>query len=130
MNQKIYNNQEEMKKYKQWIIPKIKRYLTNKINGNEKYIFIEWALLLEDDLYDIVDSIIMVYCPKEIQIKRLKNGDLGREEVIKRINLQLTNEQKIERIKQLDKEVYIIDTSDNPKIDEYEKILKKEGLKF
>ena len=36
--------------------------------------------------------------------------------------------KQIEKIKQLDKEVYIIDTSDNPKIDEYEKILKKEGL--
>lgn len=130
LNKRIYNNQEEMKKYKQWIIPKINSYLINKINDNQGYIFIEWALLIEDYLYDIVDNIIMVYCKREIQIKRLEDGDLGREEVIKRINLQLTNEQKIEKIKQLGKEFYIIDTSNNPQIEEYKEILKKEGLKF
>ena len=70
----------------------------------------------------------MVYCEKNIQIKRLENGDLGREEVIKRINLQLTNEQKLEKIKQLKKEFYIIDTSNNPKIEEYKSVLRKEGL--
>jgi len=71
----------------------------------------------------------MVYCEKEIQIKRLENGDLGKEEVIKRINLQLSNEQKLKKLKQLKKEIYIIDTSNNPKIEEYEKVLMKEGLK-
>jgi len=128
LNKKIYNNQEEMKKYKQFINPKIKKHLIEQINSNDAFIFIEWALLLEDNLYEIVDSIIMISCKKEIQIKRLENGDLGKEEIIKRINLQLTNEQKIQKIKQLNKEFYIIDTSNNPKIEEYENILKKEGL--
>lgn len=128
LNKKIYNNQDEMKKYKDFINPKIKEYLTKQINNTDGFIFIEWALLIEDGLYDLVDSIIMVYCKKEIQINRLENGDLGKEEVIKRMNLQLTNEQKLEKIKQLKKEFYIIDTSNNPKIEEYKSILKKEGL--
>ena len=128
LNKKIYNNIDEMIRYKDFINPKIKEYLTNQINNIDGFIFIEWALLIEDSLYDLVDSIIMIYCEEEIQIKRLENGDLGKEEVKKRINLQLTNEQKIERIKQLKKEFFIIDTSNKPKIQEYESILRKEGL--
>ena len=129
LNKKIYyNSQDEMKKYKDFINPKIKEYLIKQINNTEEFIFIEWALLIEDGLYDLVDSIIMVYCQKEIQINRLENGDLGKEEIIKRMNLQLTNEQKLEKIKQLKKEFYVIDTSNNPKVEEYEKVLKKEGL--
>ena len=128
LNQKIYNNPEEMKRYKEFINPQIKKYLVEKIKDNDCVVFIEWALLVEDGLDNIVDSIIEVYCKKEIQIKRLENGDLGKEEIIKRMNLQLTNEQKIEKIKQLNKEFYIIDTSNNPRIEEYESVLKKEGL--
>ena len=70
----------------------------------------------------------MIYCQEEIQIERLENGDLGREEVIKRINLQLTNEQKVDKIRKLRKEFFIIDTSNRPKEKEYEELLKKEGL--
>ncbi len=128
LNKKIYNSQDEMRKYKNFINPKIKEYLTKKINNMDGFIFIEWALLVEDGLYDLVDSIIMIYCREETQIKRLENGDLGKEEVIKRINLQLTNDQKLEKVKQLKKEFYSIDTSNNPKKQEYESILRKEGL--
>ena len=53
---------------------------------------------------------------------------LGKEEIEKRIKMQLTNEQKIDKIKQLKKEFFIIDTSNNPKENEYEELLKKEGL--
>ena len=99
-----------------------------QIRKNNVVIFIEWALLLEDDLYNIVDSIIMINCKKDTQIKRLENGDLGKEEIEKRIKMQLTNEQKIDKIKQSKKEFFIIDTSNNPKENKYEEILKKEGL--
>lgn len=128
LNKKIYDSEEEMNKYKRIINPKIKKYLNEKIKRNEGVIFIEWALLLEDNLYEIVDSIIMVYCKEEIQIKRLEYGDLGKESVRKRIKMQLTNKQKIDKIKELKKEFFVIDTSDNPKEKEYEEILKKEGL--
>lgn len=128
LNKKIYNNKEAMQEYKKFINPKIKKHLIEQINKNNGVIFIEWALLLEDELYDIVDSIIMVYCKEEIQIKRLESGNLGKESVIKRMKMQLTNEQKIDKIKQLKKEFFVIDTSDNPRENEYEELLKKEGL--
>ena len=128
LNKKIYNSKKVMEEYKKVINPKIKKYIIEKINKSNGVIFIEWALLLEDNLYDIVDSIIMVYCKEEIQIKRLENGDLGKESVIKRIKMQLTNEEKIDKIKQLKKEFFVIDTSNNPKENEYEELLRKEGL--
>ena len=128
LNKKIYNNQDEMKKYKDFINPKIKKYLIKQINNTDGFIFIEWALLIEDGLCDLVDSIILIYCKEGTQLKRLENGDLGKEKVIKRMNLQLTNEQKLKNIKQLKNEFYILDTSNNPKIEEYERVLKEEGL--
>ncbi len=128
LNEKIYNNENAMKEYKKYINPKIRNYLNEKIIKNEGIIFIEWALLLEDNLHDIVDSIIMVYCEENIQIKRLENGDLGKEKIIKRIKMQLANEEKIQKLKQLQKEFFIIDTTNNPKEKEYEELLKKEGL--
>lgn len=128
LNEKIYNNENAMKEYKKYINPKIRNYLNEQIRENEGIIFIEWALLLEDNLYDIVDSVIMVYCKEDIQIKRLENGDLGKEKIIKRIKMQLTNEEKIQKLKQLQKEFFIIDTTNNPEEKEYEELLKKEGL--
>ena len=115
VNQKIYNDKNAMEEYKQFINPKIKKYLNEQISKNDRVIFIS-------------DSIIMIYCKEEIQIKRLENGDLGKEFIMKRIKMQLTNEQKIDKIKQLKKEFFILDTSDNPKENEYEELLKKEGL--
>lgn len=128
LNKKIYNSKKAMEEYKKVINPKIKKSIIEKINKSNGVVFIEWALLLEDNLYDIVDSIIMVYCKEEIQIKRLENGDLEKESVIKRIKMQLTNEEKIDKIKQLKKEFFVIDTSNNPKENEYEELLRKEGL--
>ena len=128
LNKKIYNRRKAMEEYKKVINTKIKKDINEKINKSNGVIFIEWALLLEDNLYDIVDSIIMVYCKEEIQIKRLENGDLRKESVIKRIKMQLTNEEKIYKIKQLKKEFFVIDTSNNPKENEYEELLRKEGL--
>ena len=130
LNNKIYENENEMKKYKQFINPKIREYLINQINTNDKLIFIEWALLIEDEFYDLVDKIIMIDCKQEIQISRLENGDLGKEKIIQRINLQLTNLEKIKSIKKLNKEFCIIDTSQNPKIDVYKKIFDEEVLKY
>ena len=65
LNHKIYNDENAMEKYKKFINPKIKKYLNEKISKHDGFIFIEWALLLEDNLYDLVDSVIMIYCQKK-----------------------------------------------------------------
>lgn len=128
LNQIIYHNEEEMKRYKQFINPKIKSHLKRQIEQSNGIIFIEWALLLEDELSDIVDSIIMIDCKPNIQMKRLERGELKKEEIIKRMNLQFSNKQKIEKIRKLGKEFFVLDTSDNPKKEKYQELLKKEGI--
>ncbi len=128
LNRKIYTNINEMQKYKKFINPKIRNYLINQINSNNKYIFIEWALLLEDEFCDLVDSIIMINCSRESQIERLKSSNLCEKEILKRIDMQLANKEKIDKIKKVEKEYFILDTTYNPEIEEYENILKKEGL--
>jgi len=130
LNKRIYTSKEEMEKYKKFINPKIKKYLVNQINTSNELIFIEWALLIEDNFYDLVDKIVMIDCEQDVQISRLENGDLGKENIIKRINLQLRNSEKIEKIKKLNKEFCIINTSENPEINIYRKIFEKEVLNY
>ena len=130
LNKKIYENEDAMRIYKDFINPKIKKYLVNQINTNNELIFIEWALLIEDNFYDLVDKIVMVDCDQDVQISRLENGDLGKEDIIKRINLQLRNSEKIEKIKKLNKEFCIINTSENPEINIYRNIFEKEVLNY
>ena len=54
--------------------------------------------------------------------------ELKKEEIIKRMNLQFSNKQKIEKIRKLRKEFFVLDTSDNPKKEKYEELLRKEGI--
>ena len=75
-------------------------------------------------------KIVMVDCEQDVQISRLENGDLGKENVIKRINLQLRNSEKNKKIKKLNKEFCIINTSENPEINIYRKIFEKEVLNY
>ena len=76
LNKKIYNDEKAMKEYKKYINPKIKKYLREQIRKNNVVIFIEWALLLEDDLYNIVDSIIMINCKKRYSNKKTRKWRL------------------------------------------------------
>lgn len=128
LNKLIYDSVEKMNEYKNFINPKIKRFLIDEINNYSGFVFIEWALLIEDNFFDIVDSIIMVNCDRNIQIERLKNGDLSENEVIKRIDIQFSNLEKIKILERIAKNFKIINTDKNPKIYEYESLLKEVGI--
>ena len=128
LNKRIYDNPKEMEEYKKFINPRIRQYLHEQINQKDGLIFVEWALLLEDKLIDIVDVIFLICCGREMQIKRLEKGDLGKEAIIKRLDLQLTNNQKVEILKSVNKEFYILNTNNNPGLNKYEEMLKKGGI--
>ena len=114
---KITNTKIDEKVIKVWL-----KYLGDMSEKDEKLIDLLEYLSQKYELVILTNWFI------SSQIKRLENGDLGKEEIEKRIKMQLTNEQKIDKIKQLKKEFFIIDTSNNPKENEYEELLKKEGL--
>ena len=60
------------------------------------YILREAALLVENGSYKALDALIVVTCPDELRINRvIKRDKLSREEVIKRINNQMPEIEKV-----------------------------------
>lgn len=67
-----------------------------KINGKEKYIIKEAAILFESGAYKNLDSIVLVYAPLELRIARvMKRDSVTRESVTARINNQMNDEEKL-----------------------------------
>ena len=74
--------------------------------GLYKIFISEAALTLEAGFASFFDRIVVVYCPLEIQIKRLMERDkIGRDEAMKKIKAQMSSEEKKEKAN------YIIDSS-------------------
>ena len=73
----------------------ITKELKRRIEGVPGIILIESALLAEKNQFSLVDyNVLVVRCPYEIQIKRVKYGDLPLEQIKKRIILQYSNDRK------------------------------------
>lgn len=78
---------EVEKDFKQWLIK----------NKDEKVVIHEAAILFESGFNKLVDKIITVYTPLEERIERtMKRDNSSREEVINRINNQMSDEKKKE----------------------------------
>ncbi len=123
----IFNNKDEKLKLERFIHPLIKDEIIEKakiFEANNKPYLIDIPLFFENRNYDIEKSIV-VYTPKDIQIKRLMKRDNSSYEDAK---LRIDNQMDIEEKKGL--ATYIIDNSnDLPSlINEVEKI-KKEVIK-
>lgn len=91
------------------LVIKKEKEIIEKLNREKKYnIFIsEAALTIEANYSRFFDKVVVVYCKREIQIKRLMDRDhITRTEVLKKIRSQMPSEEKL---KYAD---YIIDTSD------------------
>jgi dephospho-CoA kinase len=59
-------------------------------------VIIEAAILIETGRYRTLDRLILTTCPEEVQIERaMKRDNLSREEVLKRIRLQLPLSEKL-----------------------------------
>ncbi len=71
------------------ILEKIKKREPNA------YIIHDIPLLFEKNLQSMFDCVIVVYVPKEVQIKRLMERDcISKEEALKKVSLQLSIEEK------------------------------------
>jgi len=74
--------------------------------GRHKIFVSEAALTIESGFADYFDKIIVVYCKKEVQIKRLMKRDkTSRQEAMKKMRSQMSSEEKLNYAD------YIIDTS-------------------
>jgi len=89
------------------VFKKRKETINNlKKEGRYKIFVSEAALTIEAGLADFYDKIIMVYCQKEVQIKRLMQRDhINQKEALKKIKSQMEPEEKLKFAD------YIIDSS-------------------
>ncbi len=77
------------------VLNKLRELIFRYQASQEKFVVVEVPLLYELKLDNIFDSVILVYAPKDIQIKRIMERDnLTLEEAIDRINSQLSIEEK------------------------------------
>ena len=65
---------------------------------NQPYTLYEAAIMFESGSYKLLDKVITVFAPIEDRIARtIKRDQISREEVLERINKQLSEEEKIKR---------------------------------
>lgn len=97
LNKIIYSSNESMNSFKSIINPIIRENIIEK-KKYTRLMLIEWAMIVQDGFLKDVDyNVLLVKCDYDNRIKRLINGDLPKEEIIKRIILQLS-EPELESI--------------------------------
>ncbi|MCE3259635.1 MAG: Dephospho-CoA kinase, partial [Bacteroidetes bacterium] len=96
---KIFGNTDLLHRLNAIIHPAVKEEFLKFIKENEgKIIVKETALLFEAKIDHEVDKIVLVAADEELRIKRvMKRDGLLREDVIKKIRSQLSQDEKIRR---------------------------------
>ena len=95
----IFKNKEKKEKLEQLFHPEVFKYIQSWFKEIEKkdknaVAIAEVPLMLETRSYKNYDIVILIYAPKEIQIKRLLKKGYTLEEAIQRINSQMDIEEK------------------------------------
>lgn len=96
----VFNNPEKLKQLNAIIHPAVKNHFGNWIlnHKNSPFIIYEAAILFESGSYKNCDLIITVTAPLELRIQRVIQRDkTTREKVLKRINMQWNDEQRISK---------------------------------
>ena len=95
----IFGNPERLEQVNAIIHPEVNRhFLAWTERQNTPVCAIESAILFESGFNRVVDTTLMVYAPMEVRIKRALERDVvSREEVIRRIESQLSDEVKKEK---------------------------------
>ena len=118
----VFSNSDKLKQLNAIIHPAVKKHFGNWILNykNSPFVIYETAILFEGGSYKDCDKIITVTAPLETRIERVIQRDkTSRENVLKRIKMQLTDDQR------LGKSDFVIENI-NPEITKSEvgKILK------
>ncbi|MEG2018153.1 MAG: dephospho-CoA kinase [Clostridium sp.] len=111
MGELIFSNEDKKKAYEAILMPYILKDIFEEIdeydNMGEKICVLDAPTLIENNLHEEMDFVIVVVIMKELQISRvMARDDFTRDEAIKRINNQMSTEEKV---KYAD---YLIDNGD------------------
>jgi len=92
----VFSNPEKLKLINQIVHPKVRAHFQQfKSAQNSNYIIFENAILFENRFDEMCDFVITVTAPLEERIKRVEQRDkLDRDQILKRIDNQWTDEQK------------------------------------
>ena len=96
--QLVFNNPKKLQKLNSIVHPEVKKHFDNWVEKHKNYPFVvkEAAILFESGSYKYCDTIITVTAPLETRIQRvMKRDKTDRESVLKRIENQWTDEQRI-----------------------------------
>lgn len=96
----VFNDYEKKKILENILHPKVGQEIDkwieiNKKENSDKVLFVSVPLMIETGSYKKYDKVVLVYAPRELQIKRLiENKGYSYEEALVRINAQMDIEEK------------------------------------
>ncbi|PKP35658.1 MAG: dephospho-CoA kinase [Bacteroidetes bacterium HGW-Bacteroidetes-15] len=96
----VFNDSPLLQKLNGIIHPVVAQDFCNWVSNNSqsRLVFKEAAILFESGAYKQVDTIVAVWAPKDLRISRVcKRDGVSFEEVLKRINNQMEDEELISR---------------------------------
>ena len=101
LGQIIFQDSEKRQQLNQLMHPSIRRQMLDEADAYERsghsLVVFDIPLLLEGDWRTLFDRVVVVYCPENMQLRRLmQRNDLSEEEAYARIHSQLSIEQKKE----------------------------------
>tara|TARA_Y100001933_G_C18834555_1_gene494902 strand:- start:98 stop:679 length:582 start_codon:yes stop_codon:yes gene_type:complete len=96
LSKQFFNNSEKLKIINNHIHPKVRNKFDDFCNrSNSNLIFNESAIIFETGIQERFDAVVLILSPKDLRIKRIMDrDDVSLEDVTKRMNNQLSDEQK------------------------------------
>ena len=117
----VFGNKELLTKLNKIVHPVVDEHFKNWISErlNQKFLFIESAILFESGFNSFVDKVILMTASEEIRIKRvMKRDNISEEQVRARMSNQLSDQETIPLSD------FVIYTDDNlPMADKMRKLL-------
>ncbi|KOP29949.1 dephospho-CoA kinase [Exiguobacterium acetylicum] len=101
LGQIIFQDSEKRQQLNQLMHPSIRQQMLDEADAYERsghaLIVFDIPLLLEGDWRNLFERVVVVYCPEDMQLRRLmQRNDLSETEAYARIHAQLSIEQKKE----------------------------------
>ncbi|NDV46016.1 dephospho-CoA kinase [Paludibacter sp. 221] len=96
----VFRNPEQLAKLNEIVHPVVREHFLDwkSQHSNEKYLFVESAIMYESGFVGFVDKVIVVTAPLHVRILRVAKRDkITPEQVRERIARQLPEEEKIKK---------------------------------
>jgi dephospho-CoA kinase len=95
----IFGDEHQRQTLNAIVHPRVREWMQEQIKGyeemGEKAIVLDIPLLIESKLMNWADKVLLVYVPKDVQVKRLMTRDhLSEEDALLRIHAQMPLEDK------------------------------------